>query len=471
MSPVVFCLLLLVLATVLHSGVVGSQGAGAEADIGDFADIFSVKNLRPKIDCNNNANLPLELPKDQKEESRCFCGLANRSNGGNRIFRGNTTNKNEYPWMVRLMFDNTIICGGSFINSKWVLTAAHCVEDFSIIQVDDLTVVLGDHDATVPNEDTEVEMSISEIIMHPQTQVPQTGDFDFALLKMKGEIDFIKNKYIRPACLPENPSKDYVGWDTTLIGWGYIRTPEPENKTAALAEKLQYISGPVATDQKCRGLVVRDLFPRMLKLFWDNFPSESWNEFPTMSNDFWNEFWNEFPNMSSDFWNDYLQMLDTLQNNFPGISDAFLEKFFVKWNNFRNKFTGMWNIFWNESPWMLKNFQQTFPGMSDEFLKVLSYILGDFLEDWYTGSMLCIDNPGGNACQGDSGGPLVTKPSSADGVSPGQNYELIGATSFGGHANEFCNASAWTIYAKVATILHWIEEQTLKTNHTNCGRE
>merc|ERR1719369_1267006 len=103
---------------------------GLKADIEDYADILNVNNLRPKIDCNNNANLPLELPKDQKEESRCFCGLANRSNGGNRIFRGNTTNKNEYPWMARLMFNNTFICGGSLINSKWVLTAAHCVEDF-----------------------------------------------------------------------------------------------------------------------------------------------------------------------------------------------------------------------------------------------------------------------------------------------------------------------------------------------------
>ena len=32
--------------------------------------------------------------------------------------------------------------------------------------------------------------------------------------------------------------------------------------------------------------------------------------------------------------------------------------------------------------------------------------------------------------QGDSGGPLVTS-SSGDGVTPGQNYELIGVVSFG----------------------------------------
>ena len=41
-------------------------------------------------------------------------------------------------------------------------------------------------------------------------------------------------------------------------------------------------------------------------------------------------------------------------------------------------------------------------------------------------SMLCAAVPGGgkDACQGDSGGPLVA--TTGDGVTPGQNYELVG---------------------------------------------
>jgi len=34
----------------------------------------------------------------------------------------------QFPWQVALIIDNAIFCGGSLINSQWVLTAAHCVE-------------------------------------------------------------------------------------------------------------------------------------------------------------------------------------------------------------------------------------------------------------------------------------------------------------------------------------------------------
>lgn len=44
-----------------------------------------------------------------------------------RIVGGVETVINGYPWMTALMYNNRFYCGGSLINNKYVLTAAHCV--------------------------------------------------------------------------------------------------------------------------------------------------------------------------------------------------------------------------------------------------------------------------------------------------------------------------------------------------------
>ena len=45
------------------------------------------------------------------------------------IVGGQDADVNEYPWQIRLEYDGDFYCGGSIINNKTVLTAAHCVVD------------------------------------------------------------------------------------------------------------------------------------------------------------------------------------------------------------------------------------------------------------------------------------------------------------------------------------------------------
>ena len=102
--------------------------------------------------------------------------------------------------------------------------------------------------------------------------------------------------------------------------------------------------------------------------------------------------------------------------------------------------------------------------------------------DEITEQMLCanIDGGGKDSCQGDSGtdftdfinvieitgGPLITS-GSGNGVTPGQNYELIGVVSWGAG----CALALYPgVYARVTQQLDWIEATTVNEWNT-CPRD
>ena len=167
----------------------------------------------------------------------CYCGQ--------RIHGGQSTKKNEYPWMVRV---STFIvrndkvtptgeCGGSLINSRWVLTGGAC-------SYNDAVVTLRYYENTGPDEpaeETEVQIEISESIRYTGTDPVPWGSLRFyynvALLKLKSDIDFMKHPNIRPVCLPEVMTEDYVG------------------RKATMTDKLQNISGVVQSNLECSKLM------------------------------------------------------------------------------------------------------------------------------------------------------------------------------------------------------------------------
>merc|ERR1712215_153178 len=168
------------------------------------------------------------------------CGIKNRKSKG-RIINGKETGINEYPWMVSIQKHGHHDCGGSLLNDRWIISAAHCFDNPRRPQ--DHTAILGEHDRSSNTEAPHVKAKISCIINHPKYD-GHTINYDFSLLQLKSPVKL--SSKIRPICLPPNDKKNYVGETVIATGWG--RT---EPNTYRLSQKLLGVDLHVVSNEAC----------------------------------------------------------------------------------------------------------------------------------------------------------------------------------------------------------------------------
>ncbi|XP_074837553.1 kallikrein-6-like [Carettochelys insculpta] len=94
-----------------------------------------------------------------------------------RVVGGQNCVKGSRPYQAALVDSNTVLCGGSLIHPKWVLTAAHCSPGIS-----SLKVRLGEHNLRV-KEGTEQTRNIYKYFIHPKYN-SSSDDYDFMLLEL-----------------------------------------------------------------------------------------------------------------------------------------------------------------------------------------------------------------------------------------------------------------------------------------------
>ncbi|KAG9509239.1 Tetraspanin-33 [Fragariocoptes setiger] len=126
----------------------------------------------------------------------------------------------NFPWHVYLFSDSGSICHGSILNKKYVLTAAHCVQNDSVFPMD---VVYGTTDPPIGKRITKQKITSSKCVRKGEREYVQVerqnvrwlANFkDYAVIQLPEAIRW--NNEARPICLPI-PDQYFGDKDSCLV--------------------------------------------------------------------------------------------------------------------------------------------------------------------------------------------------------------------------------------------------------------
>ncbi|XP_011375910.1 coagulation factor IX isoform X2 [Pteropus vampyrus] len=157
-----------------------------------------------------------------------------------RVVGGENAKPGQFPWQVLLNGKIDAFCGGSIVNEKWVVTAAHCIEPGVPI-----TVVAGEHN-TEKEEHTEQKRNVIRAIPHHSYNATiNKYSHDIALLELDEPLTL--NSYVTPICIAD---KEYTNiflkfGSGYVSGWGRVFN---RGRSASI---LQYLQVPLVDRATC----------------------------------------------------------------------------------------------------------------------------------------------------------------------------------------------------------------------------
>lgn len=140
-------------------------------------------------------------------------------------------------------------CGASFIGDKWVLTAAHCVDDVS---TDLLKVNVGEYDLSNGAENAK---AIKRIYTHPDYKLDFELNNDIALIELVESGD---NPAITLVDLASAEQFAQQNSTVTVTGWGgRLGYDFGKGPTADFPDILHQVDLQLLTNEKCRNILAR----------------------------------------------------------------------------------------------------------------------------------------------------------------------------------------------------------------------
>ncbi|XP_046648350.1 brachyurin-like isoform X1 [Daphnia pulicaria] len=161
-----------------------------------------------------------------------------RASISERIAGGINAKKNAWPFMVALLLEGVMYCGGTLISDTKVLLAAQCLERMPLHYMSLLTVSVGLH--SVLPLDAPLTRRINKAVLHNNFNAANYTN-DIAIITLDAPVTFTRT--ITPVCLPPASSDpdQYADQSAVILGWD-----KPDNAV------LQQGTVSISSNSECR---------------------------------------------------------------------------------------------------------------------------------------------------------------------------------------------------------------------------
>eukprot|EP00095_Tigriopus_kingsejongensis_P003342 maker-scaffold870_size86522-snap-gene-0.20 protein:Tk03342 transcript:maker-scaffold870_size86522-snap-gene-0.20-mRNA-1 annotation:"transmembrane protease serine 3-like" len=192
-----------------------------------------ILNSRLSKDGDRIVNDPPKPQRRNNESQPCECGVSSYGSDScsptlSRIVGGKQVEEaSKHPWQAFIFICNSagekdhgvcFMCGGTLLNSRWVMTAMHCLVTKQGKARTNIKIGLGDHYMQKDiGSNPSVGHEVDQIVLNSK-YIPQLIENDVALLRLAQPIEF--SEKVQPACLPTDDSDQFVNRWATITGWG-----------------------------------------------------------------------------------------------------------------------------------------------------------------------------------------------------------------------------------------------------------
>ncbi|XP_058054720.1 chymotrypsin-1-like [Anopheles bellator] len=172
-----------------------------------------------------------------------------------KIVNGTDASIEDYPFVVSIRgASGGHSCGGSILNDRWILTAAHCVDWTTPLQQ---TVQVGR--TTISSAVDDSVYAIEDVVIHPGYNPSDSYVDDIALVKLRKPLEF--SERVQPVRVPGNRFYEVDPLETnpvTLIGWGRNASDGPVQTT------LQQVDYFVVPNDQCNVIHSDHIYPTQI---------------------------------------------------------------------------------------------------------------------------------------------------------------------------------------------------------------